>query len=375
MSTSTYPYLSINVDALDSNISIMSTWCSDHGVKLAPHVKTTMCRPIVERQVAAGADTVTVATVSQAVTVHAWGCKDILIANEVIDVDDLSDIRTLLDGDPATRVRFLVDSTEGVEIAQRGLSQSGRSLEVLVDVGSAGGRTGVRTASAAHRLCETVARSAGVRLVGVAGYEGIVPDTRDVDVLASVDSHCQRTRDIFLAAGSLFETDEPVFSMGGSAYPDRAVRWMPTHADLSGTVRLVRSGCYVTHDHGTYAKVSPVVGLAAALAVHAVVLSTPEPGLAVLGAGRRDLPYDSGLPVLLGATTSAGDSIDSATGRVRTLYDHHAVLESTAPLAVSDVVELGISHPCSAFDRWSRVVTVNHQGNVLGHWPTSFERT
>ena len=37
--------------------------------------------------------------------------------------------------------------------------------------------------------------------------------------------------------------------------------------------------------------------LTAALQVWAQVLSTPEPGLAILGAGKRDLPFDLGLPV------------------------------------------------------------------------------
>lgn len=374
MSSSMFPYLSVNVAALDANISLMKEWCTVHDVNLAPHVKTTMCRPIVERQIAAGAGAVTVATVSQAETVLTWGCNDVVIANEVIDIGDLSDIRKQLDRNPTTRIRCFVDSDEGIEIAQHVFGPSGPRLEVLVDIGAPGGRTGVRTAKAALRLCETAARSAGIRLVGVAGFEGIVPNSRDRATLNSVDSHCARTRDTFLEASSLFETDEPVFSMGGSAYPDRAVAQMPTSADLKGTVRLLRSGCYVTHDHGTYARASPIDGLEAALAVHAVVLSTPEPGLAILGAGRRNLPYDSGLPVLIAARTSSGVPIESAAGQVRTLYDHHAVLESTVHLAVSDVVELGISHPCSAFDRWSRVVAVNGEGRPLDYWPTSFDR-
>lgn len=46
----------------------------------------------------------------------------------------------------------------------------------------------------------------------------------------------------------------------------------------SGTVRLLRSGCHVTHDHNVYARVSSIPGLPPALTVRAVVASAAEDG-------------------------------------------------------------------------------------------------
>lgn len=374
MSSRSYPFLSIDVDALDTNIAVMGRWCSEHDVRLAPHVKTTMCRPIVDRQVAAGSSTLTVATVGQALTVSEWGHRDVLIANEVVDQHGLSTLRERMAADSGLRIRCFVDSADGVTEAGRVFGPSGPQLEVMVDVGADGGRTGVRDVVAALDLCAAVARAPGLRLVGVAGYEGVAPNRRDVETVHAVDVHSERTRDVFIAAASIFETDEPVFTMGGSAFPDRAVLSMPSSSDVAGTVRLVRSGCYVTHDHGTYAGVSPIDGLEAALSVHAVVVSAPEPGMVVIGAGRRDLPFDSGFPILLQAASSDGTPRSEAAGRIRTLYDHHAVVESAVDLAVSDVVRLGISHPCSAFDRWSAVVATRREDDVTESWPTSFDR-
>ncbi|WP_256212642.1 hypothetical protein [Arthrobacter sp. yr096] len=133
--------------------------------------------------------------------------------------------------------------------------------------------------------------------------------------------------------------------------------------------------CYVAHDHGTYAGVSPIPGLIPALAVRAVVLSTPEPGLAVVGAGKRDLPYDAGYTVLLAASGVDGQAKPEARGVVRKLYDHHTVLEKTSGLDVGDVAQLGISHPCSAFERWSSYLVTDMERRVVDVWQSSFNRS
>src|SRR5207244_9154166 len=84
-------------------------------------------------------------------------------------------------------------------------------------------------------------------------------------------------------------------------------------AALDPVVRKVlRSGEYVAHDHGHYAGLSPFP-LEPALRVWSVVVSTPEPGLALLTLGKRDISYDLDLPVPL------------APGlRVTALNDQHA---------------------------------------------------
>lgn len=373
MAEAAFPHMSLDLGALENNIGVMAAWCDAHDVLLAPHVKTTMSAPIIDRQLAAGAVGVTVATVEQAATVASWGHRRILIANEIVDHRALGLLRAYLQRDPALRIRCLIDSPDGVEAAQRVFGTGGPRLEVLLDVGTPGGRTGVRDRADARVLAEATNRSSQLALVGVAGYEGVVPNSRDGTNLARVDEHCRRVRDVFLDAADLYETNAPVFSMGGSAFPDRVVRHLPDGRDAPGTVRLVRPGCYVTHDHGTYAHVSPIPGLLPAVTVRAVVLSAPEPGLAVIGAGRRELPHDAGLPTVLTVTATHGDRKPEATARVQTLFDHHAVLTEADDLKVSDVVELGISHPCSVFSRWDDYL-VTRAGETIGIWETGFGR-
>lgn len=356
-----YPQLRLDRDALDANIHTMAAWCAERGVELAPHVKTTMSPQIVRRQVDAGAVALTVATLDQVDAVLGWGYNDVLVANEVVDEAGLRRLKALLAGDHARVIRILVDSVEGVDVAARVFADGGSRLPVLIDVGADGGRTGVRSADNAFAVADRVVAAPGLALVGVSGYEGVVPNRRDAATLAAVDVHCRRVRDVYQGLAPFFETTEPIFTMGGSAFPDRVVEHLPV--GVPGTRYWLRSGCYVTHDHGTYAGVSPIDGLVPALAVSAVVLSTPEPGHAVIGAGKRDLAYDAGLPVLL-----------DAAGRVRTLYDHHAVVEES-DATVGEVLRLGISHPCSVFDRWPLYVATLSDGSDPQLWNTDFGRT
>lgn len=371
---SAYPQLRLNISALERNIGIMAAWCREQNVLLAPHVKTTMSAPIIERQIAAGAVGVTVATVDQVGTVMGWGHRNILIANQVVDGFGLARLKSWLEADPSLTVRIFADSAAGVAAAAATFDASARPLEVLIDVGTLAGRTGVRSATEARELALTIAAAPGLRLVGVAGYEGVVPNSRDAINVDAVDRHCQLVHDIFVDLAGLFETPTPIFSMGGSAFPDRVIEFLPSPAEVPGTINLVRSGCYATHDHGTYAGVNPIPGLTPALTVRAVVVSAPEDGLVVVGAGKRDLPYDAGLPPFLAAFSAAGVAKTDATAKVHKLFDHHAVLLSAENLAVTDIVELGISHPCSAFDRWPEYLVVDDSGTVVDVWHTDFHR-
>ncbi|WP_258567113.1 hypothetical protein [Microbacterium sp. Se5.02b] len=144
----------------------------------------------------------------------------------------------------------------------------------------------------------------------------------------------------------------PVLSAGGSAFPDRAAAVLAprnVEADI-----VLRSGAFQIHDDGFYSRMSPfgaltdTASLRSAMHVWSRVVSQPEDGLALLDAGRRDVPFDLDLPVP-----------QSVEGEVTALNDQHAFLRlaDAATTAVGDVVRLGLSHPCTAFDKW-RVVAV-----------------
>lgn len=192
------------------------------------------------------------------------------------------------------------------------------------------------------------------------------------------------TRD-FDAAGRFGAAEEIVVSAGGSEWFDAVAESFAALGDLSlsrPVLKLLRSGAYVTHDDVHYRDVTPfrdrIAGegsLEPAFRLWAQVLSRPEPGLALLNAGKRDAPYDLGLPVPQVVRRGGGsDPAVPATGlTVTRLADQHAfvsVAPEGADLAVGDWVGLGVSHPCTAFDKWQLVPVVGETGVV-----TDFVRT
>ena len=105
-----------------------------------------------------------------------------------------------------------------------------------------------------------------------------------------------------------------------------------------------------------------------AIEVWAPVLSAPEPGLAIAGAGRRDLPVDQDLPVVIKVRDDATGAIRPAEPgfTVERLNDQHAfiALADGAHLAVGDLVAFGISHPCTAFQLWREALVVDDEDRI-----------
>jgi D-serine dehydratase len=168
-----------------------------------------------------------------------------------------------------------------------------------------------------------------------------------------------------LDAAGAFAAREIVVSAGGSALFDRVAERLGPGRELSRPVRVVlRPGCYLTHDDGLYARASPMPELRPALELWARVLSCPEPGLAIAGFGKRDAPYDLGLPVV---------RRPEAALTVEALNDQHAfVRDPDGVLRVGDVVVCGISHPCTAFDKWPLIAVVDDDDVVVNAVRTLF---
>ncbi|WEK62400.1 MAG: amino acid deaminase [Candidatus Microbacterium colombiense] len=345
------PVLTVHASALTHNESTVLDWARDQGVLLAPHGKTTMAPALWQRLIDAGAWGISVATPWQAEVAVDAGVRTVLIANAVTDGAAALRFRDMLAADPGLRILCWADSVATVGILAAGMAGAARPLDVLIELGGAHGRTGARTVDEGAQIARAVTDASGLRLAGVAGYEGpFGPDRSDASV-AAVDAYLET----LIALHDLLEYPEglrPVLSAGGSAFPDRAAAVLGRRNGSADVV--LRSGAFQIHDDGFYARMSPFGPLTATdplrSAMHAWsrVVSQPEPGLALLDAGRRDVPFDLDLP-----------TPQSVPGAITALNDQHAFLQLApqATVAVGDVVRLGLSHPCTAFDKW-RVVAV-----------------
>ncbi|MDI6103627.1 alanine racemase [Actinoplanes sp. NEAU-A12] len=362
----TWPLLVVRRDAVEANIATMAEYCRRHGLDFAPHAKTTMAPGLLEAQMRAGAWGLTVATPNQALVLRRLGIARVLIANEVLDPTVLRWLAA--ESAAGWEVYFQVDSLAGVAAA----AATGGPLRVLVELGHPGGRTGVRSLGELEGVARAVAAAPGLELAGITGYEGQLPDRAGVDAfLDQLVDGLTRLTDAGLLPG------RPILSAGGSAWFDRVA---DRFAGLGERARLIlRSGASVTHDDGFYRERTPFVRvpeegpLAAALEIWAQVLSIPEPGLAFAGMGKRDAPFDEGLPVPMEIRGSDGVVRPAAGLRVTTLNDHHTRLAvDDAGLVPGDLIRFGISHPCTAFDKWRDIPVVDGDRRVVDVLHTYF---
>lgn len=351
------PVAVLDGPALRHNLRAMADWCTRHGVSLAPHGKATMAPRLIAAQLDHGAWGMTVASLAQARVLYAHGVKRIVVANEVVDAAGLRWVASRQREDPAFELFCWVDSVAGVALLDRVLADAGavRPLDVLVEMGLPGGRAGCRTLDTAAEVAAAVGAAPRLRLVGVAGYEGIVQGgVQGADqFLAQMRAAAHRVEPFF------GDTDEVILSAGGSVYFDRVAELLGPDVLADRPIRtVIRSGCYLTHDAGYYAVRTPAARgvpdaprFQDALRVWARVLSRPEPELVLLAAGRRDLPYDQGLPL----------PVDRPGWQVTALNDQHAYLRVGAgdEVGVGGWVALGIAHPCSLFDRWNLLPVVD----------------
>lgn len=375
------PVVVLKEQALAHNLALMQRYCVEHNASLAPHGKTTMSPELIARQLEAGSWGITAANVAQVRVFRHFGVPRILLANELIDPISARWVADELARDPGFDFYCLADSLAAVRAMERALAGGvARPVKVLVELGFTGGRTGARTIDDGLEVAAAISSSRLLQLAGVEGYEGIIHGDDEDAVIADVDAFLAHmrylTNSVWTVGGG-----ELVVSAGGSAYFDRVCEALGPALAGTDTFRLVlRSGCYVTHDSGMYEHLSALAGrslggerLQAALEAWGTVLSRPEPELALLLLGKRDVSYDVGPPIPLHVHDAGG--LRPALGmEVLQLNDQHAYLRLPAgdPLAVGDLVGCGVSHPCTTFDKWRLIPVVDDEYTVVDAVHTFF---
>jgi D-serine dehydratase len=387
-----FPLAVVRGSAMRHNSAWMRAFTQATRVDIAPHGKTTLCPQIFARQIGDGAWGMTVANVHQLGICVAIGIRRVIIANQVVAPNDVARVVDLMRAHRDLAVFFLVDSTAQLErvVNAARAHDPARPLTALLEIGHAGGRTGARSVGEAMETARAIAASSTVQLGGIECYEGLAisgDSERDqrhvaglVETVHAVASACDHE--------GLFAPGEVILSAGGSAVFDIVARELPQR--LSRPARtILRSGCYVTHDSGTYERLFERVrarsgqpwqsgpGLQPALEVWSQVQSRPEPGLAILTMGRRDVSYDLEMPRPLKwfrEDMHPQPQRAPAEWQVEKLNDQHAYLRMPpgADLQVGDLVGCGISHPCTTFDKWQLLMEVDDDYTVVDALRTFF---
>lgn len=378
------PTLTLDVDRIRDNIVTMRDWVADRGALLAPHGKTSMCPALWDWQLAEGAWGITVANEAQLRVARDAGVGRVMVANEFLSPQGLVWLAAQMNADPSFEPIVWADSVAGVHQMIQHLTAAGlsRPLPVCVEIGADGGRSGVRSRDEAVMIADAITTSTVLSLQGLSAYEGAVP-ADDGDQVTAVGAFLTAMGTLAEEFVPRCETDVPILTGGGSAYFDRVADILGPAAAATGSQLVLRSGSYVVHDDGLYRGRTPAATrsgpqFSAAAHVWARVLSAPEPGLALLDAGKRDVPYDAGLPepqLVVRGQQVVADGGESPIGTITGTNDQHAYLELAQPSSVmpGDLVRLGLSHPCTIFDKWRSALLVDSEPpRVRGAVPTFF---
>ena len=277
------PALLLDLDAAERNISQMARAFERLPAALRPHVKAHKCAELARLQLAAGATGITCATAAEAAAFARAGITDLLVANQVASPANL---RLLCGAAAGREVTLAVESVSQVAMASQAAAEAGVELGVLIEVDVGSGRGGIRDMRDLRPIAEAAARSHGVRLRGLMGYEGHATGERD------------RTRRRALVDQALDILGAAAQELHGAGHAPQIVSAGGTGTyDMTGAdprVTEVQAGSYAIMD--TYhQETAPSFGIAVTVA--ATVLGR-HGDLVVLDAGRKALSGDLRAPVI-----------------------------------------------------------------------------
>jgi D-serine deaminase-like pyridoxal phosphate-dependent protein len=370
------PLVVLDNDAIEHNLATMAGWCEAKGVVLAPHGKTTMAPQLFQRCLEHGSWGITTANASQLRVYRAFGVRRIVMANQLVDPSALRWLARELAADPAFEFSCWVDSVRSVELMTEALAGAKRPVDVIVELGAAGGRTGARDLPTAQAVADAVVASPALRLVGVGGYEGALAHDASAEAFAKVDGYLSAVRELAVTLAGRFEDpDRVIVTVGGSAYFDHVADSLTEPWGDLPVLPVLRSGAYVTHDDGFYRGISPLGDHAriegtqqfrSALRAWAQVTSKPQNDLALLTIGKRDASFDEGLPEPQLIRTADGTKPLSGC-EITAMNDQHSFLAigPGADVRVGDWVGLGLSHPCTVFDKWQLLPALGADGETV----------
>jgi D-serine dehydratase len=371
-------------DKLLHNLNWMQQFIDAYGVRIAPHGKTTMAPRLFQMQLQGGAWGITLATAHQSLVAYRNGVRRILMANQLIGKENMAIVSRLLQ-DPDFIYYCLVDSPAQIDQLGAFFSKQGQRLQVLLELGVAGGRSGVRDEEQLQAVLASLSRwSDSIALCGVEIYEGVL------DEEPSIRTFLQRAVEVTksLAQKNHFQSAPILLSGAGSAWYD-VVAEVFSAAGFGNSVEIVlRPGCYLTHDVGAYRKAqeqiqqrNPIArhmhsSLMPALQVWAYVQSIPEAGRAIVALGKRDAAFDAGFPSPAQHFRPGASTPKTAPTHwsVTKMMDQHAYMQIAAQddLQVGDMIGFDISHPCLTFDKWRSLPLLDSQYQVIDILQTFF---
>ena len=178
------PLAVIRAPALTHNGDWMRRFLDRSGAVIAPHGKTTMSPQLFKRQIDDGAWGITIGSVQQLQAIRHAGVDRVVMANQLIGRRAIRYVLDELARHPDFDFYALADSEANVALLAAAAREAsiGRPLQLLVEGGIVGTRTGARDLKTALDVARAIkAAEPYLALRGVEGYESILngPDATD----------------------------------------------------------------------------------------------------------------------------------------------------------------------------------------------------
>ena len=162
------------------NLQWMQRFMEAYRVKLAPHGKTTMSPALFQRQIDGGAWGITLANAPQVQAAHNHGIRRVLMANQLVGRANMAIIARILRQDPDFTYFCIIDSPANAAHLGAYFGEQGLTLPVLIELGPAGGRTGVRDDAQFQAVADEIARWPALALAGIEVYEGVLQEEQAI---------------------------------------------------------------------------------------------------------------------------------------------------------------------------------------------------
>jgi D-serine deaminase-like pyridoxal phosphate-dependent protein len=332
------PYLRLDEGILQGNIEAMAATVRRAGAALRPHAKTHKCPQIAQRQRAAGAAGLTVATIGEAEVFADEGFGDLFIAYPLwVNADAAGRLHRLAAG--GARLAVGCDSVEA------GRNLAGLPVEVMVELDSGHHRSGVRPEEAGELAAALAGRGLTVRGAFTFPGHSYSPGSRGQAALDEVKVLSE-------AAAAMAAAGVPAGALSGGSTPSIGY--------TDGVVDELRPGVYVFGDAqqvelGTIGFEQVALTVASTVVSHAGARVICDAGSKALGADRT--PWATGHGRVLGEPDA----------RIVALSEHHATIEWPGrPPALGSTILVVPNHVCNAVNLAEEYVLA-----AGGTWPVA----
>lgn len=344
------PALLLDMDIAERNIRRMGEFFHGKNVRHRPHVKVHKSPFLAHKQIAAGANGITCAKVTEAEVMANSGIDDILIANQIIGAQKLTRLAHLA---KHCRVAVLVDDLTNAKEMSKFASDAGSKIDVLVEVNLGASldgildRCGVTSGNDAVKLAHDVSLLKNLKFNGLMGYEGALRKFTDFE---SRKNAVEKALGILVRIRDQVEDsglDVNVVSSGGTMSYNLA-------SQVPG-ITEIQAGGYLFMDTG-YREAG--IDFDFALTVLTSVVSRPKPEKAIVDAGFKAISVEHGLPAIK-------DSVEVECIALNAEHGHLRLRQSNNALSCGDKVEMLPSHADSTVCLYDNYV-MTRRGEVEG---------